>query len=280
MLDLDSVHLFVLAAEFGNLTRAAEAAGTVQPVVSQRLKALEAGLGRKLLERSPRYVRLTEDGTAFLASARALLALHDAAIQFADEPPLRFAFGVSDHAIGPGIGVVLRKLKAVLPQKAVIEVKMGVSHEMRRLVAEGALDAAIVRREGGGSDGEVLKTDPLGWRAAESFVPPPNGPLPLAMLGPPCGVRAAAIKHLDEAQIAWREAFVASSCVALVEAARAGIGVAPMGEAAAGGLPDLGQALNLPPMPASEIVLIARASTPAASAAINALAAAVKATLG
>jgi DNA-binding transcriptional LysR family regulator len=34
VLDLESVRLFVLAAEFGNLTRAAEAAGTVQPVVS------------------------------------------------------------------------------------------------------------------------------------------------------------------------------------------------------------------------------------------------------
>ena len=42
MLDLESVRLFVLALEFGNLTRAAEAAGTVQPAVSARLKALEA----------------------------------------------------------------------------------------------------------------------------------------------------------------------------------------------------------------------------------------------
>jgi len=42
MLDLESVRLFVLVVDFGNLTRAAQAAGTVQPVVSQRLRALEA----------------------------------------------------------------------------------------------------------------------------------------------------------------------------------------------------------------------------------------------
>ena len=54
MLDLASVRLFVLAAELGNLTRAAEAAGTVQPVVSARLKGLEAALGRKLLARKIR----------------------------------------------------------------------------------------------------------------------------------------------------------------------------------------------------------------------------------
>ena len=56
MLDLASVRLFILAVEFENLTRAAEAAGTVQPVVSNRIKGLEAALGRKLLERTPRFV--------------------------------------------------------------------------------------------------------------------------------------------------------------------------------------------------------------------------------
>lgn len=65
MLDLESVRLFVLVVDLGSLTRAAEAAGTVQPVVSQRLKALEAALGRKVLERTPRFVRLTQDGAIF-----------------------------------------------------------------------------------------------------------------------------------------------------------------------------------------------------------------------
>src|SRR5687768_3960908 len=99
MLDLASVRLFLLAVEFGNLTRAAEAAGTVQPVVSQRLRQLEQRLGRRLLERTPRAVRLTESGSDFLPRARALLAAHDAAMA----PPggaarPRFALGLSDHA--------------------------------------------------------------------------------------------------------------------------------------------------------------------------------------
>src|SRR5437763_325524 len=103
MLDLDSVRLFVLAVEFGNLTRAAEAAGTVQPVVSQRLKGLEATLGRKLLERTPRFVRPTEDGRMFLTRARSLLAAHDDAVHFSGAPAIRFSFGASDHALGIGL---------------------------------------------------------------------------------------------------------------------------------------------------------------------------------
>ena len=77
MLDLASVRLFILAVEFGNLTRAAEAAGTVQPVVSARIKGLEAALGRRLLERTPRFVRPTKEGMAFLPKARALMAAHE-----------------------------------------------------------------------------------------------------------------------------------------------------------------------------------------------------------
>jgi DNA-binding transcriptional LysR family regulator len=97
MLDLESVRLFVLAADLGNLTRAAEAAGTVQPIVSQRLKALETALGYRLLERSPRYVRLTPRGSLFLDRARPLLSAHDAALNPEDRPAVRIGLGMSDH---------------------------------------------------------------------------------------------------------------------------------------------------------------------------------------
>src|SRR4051812_38513149 len=127
MLDLESVRLFVLAAELGNLTRAAEAAGTVQPVVSQRLKALETVLGRKLLERTPRFVRLTQDGAAFLPRARALLAAHEEATRFSDKPALRFTIGFSDHAVGLGAEPMFRKIRATLPAGALIEIRMGMS---------------------------------------------------------------------------------------------------------------------------------------------------------
>lgn len=279
MLDLESVRLFVLAADLGNLTRAAEAAGTVQPVVSQRLKALETRLGNRLLERTPRYVRLTEDGVAFLPRARALLASHEDALRFADEPPFRFTIGASDHALGLSAEAVFRRLRRALPGGAVIEVRMGLSQDMQALFDAGRVDAAILRRERGGSGGEVLGSDPLGWRAADDAVCPAGMPVPLATLAAPCGVRAAAIRHLDQARMPWREAFVAGSCTSLLAGIRAGCGVAPMGMMASGGMVDRGPALGLPALPDSQIVLLARAGSAAAAAAIRALAAELKAHL-
>ena len=280
MLDLESVRLFVLAVEFGNLTRAAEAAGTVQPAVSQRLKSLEAALGRRLLERSPRLVRPTADGAVFLAKARELLALHDAALRFSDAPAVRFAIGASDHALGLALEGVLRALRAALPPSAIVAARMGLSHEARALFEAGEVDVALIRREGGGADGEVLGRDALGWRSAEGWAVPPGEPLPLATLGERCGVRASAIRQLDHAGIAWRETFVGGSCAALIAGVRAGLGIAPMGRLASGDLPDRGPDLGLPPLPASEIVLFARAGSPAAASGARALAAAIRAQLG
>ncbi len=278
MLDLVSVRLFILAVEFGNLTRAAEAAGTVQPVVSARIKGLEAALGRRLLERTPRFVVPTADGVAFLAKARVLMAAHDEAARLDREPETRFAIGASDHALGTGLEHVIRHVRAALPFRSTIELRLGMSQHVRALFDAGELDAVIVRREAGGSEGEVLGTDPVGWRALGE-TDSGDGIIPLVMLGPPCGVRAAAIRQLDAANRPWREAFVGGSCVALLAAVRTGLGIAPMGAVASGQMLDVGPRLGLPALASSEIVMFIRTGSPAARAAAGALEAAVRSLL-
>ena len=279
MLDLESVRLFVLAADLGNLTRAAEAAGTVQPVVSQRLKALESALGYRLLERTPRFVRLTAQGSSFLERARALLSAHEAALHPDDRPAVRIRFGMSDHAVGMALEQVLRHLRAALPPRATLDVRVDLSSQLRERFDAGELDAVIVRREGRGREGTVLGSDPLGWRAAENFTLSADAPVPLVTRGPACGVRAVAARFVEKAGLAWHEAFVGGSCAMLLAAARAGVGVAPMGALAAGGAPGKGPTLGLPALPESQIVLFARTGSATLTAAVRALEAAVRAGL-
>jgi DNA-binding transcriptional LysR family regulator len=269
----------VLASDLGNLTRAAEAAGTVQPVVSQRLKSLEETLGRKLLERTPRFVRLTPEGGAFLERARALLRAHDTALAIDEALPPRITVAISDHALGIGIETILTRLRAALPRNAVIDVRLDLSQSIRDAFESGAVDAAIIRREGGGADGEVLGLDPLGWRAPAEWTPSAEAAVPLAVLRAPCGVRAVATKALDRANRRWREAFVGGSCAVLLAAVEAGLGIAPMGRLASGSAPDRGPELGLPALPASQIVLLARASSPPVVEAIRILSAHIRAKL-
>jgi DNA-binding transcriptional LysR family regulator len=60
-LDIEAVQAFVLTADLKSFTRAAEAMDTTQSAISLKIKRLEDGLGRRLLERTPRLVRLSAD---------------------------------------------------------------------------------------------------------------------------------------------------------------------------------------------------------------------------
>jgi DNA-binding transcriptional LysR family regulator len=275
MLDLQSVRLFVLAAEYGNLTRAAEAAGTVQPVVSARIKALEIRMGRRLLDRSPRIVKLTDAGASFLQHAKAMLSAHDAALMddAADSPSV--SLGISDHVLGTSLPAVLRSLRLVLPARTRLTVRLGMSHEMRDLYHRGEVDLAVIRRDGATGDGEILGEDDLDW-----YGELPDGlrgdALPLVLLKPPCGVRMGAIAALEAAHLPWREAFTAGSCLALAAAVEAGAGLAPLGRLTARELRPYSHGNELPGIGGSRIVLLARTPDAHHSSAARALAASVR----
>jgi DNA-binding transcriptional LysR family regulator len=277
MLDLESVRLFVLTVDLGGLTRAAEASGTVQPVVSQRLKALEDQLGTRLLERTPRFVRPTADGAVFLERARALLAAHEAATGFRAQPAMQVRLGISDHVMGGSAALVLRRLRAILPNDIRLELRMSFSQTLRSLFDAGDLDAVIIRREAGGTEGELLGIDPLIW-CGDNMNLPACPPLTIATLGEPCGVRAMAIRALQRTAIPWRESFVAGSCSALLAAVAAGFGITPLGRFGAYG-DDVGAALGLPELPASEVILLGRAGSPALAEILKLISANLRALL-
>src|SRR5215471_15226805 len=108
-LDLDAVSAFVLVADLRSFTRAAEAQGTTQSAVSLKIKRLEDRLGRRLIERTPRLVRLSADGQGFLERARELIAAHERAVS-GGRMVRRLSFGISDHAAGPDLPTLIARV--------------------------------------------------------------------------------------------------------------------------------------------------------------------------
>jgi DNA-binding transcriptional LysR family regulator len=72
--DLDSLALFVQAAEMRNLTRAAEASHITVPAASRRLSLLEHQFKATLFERHSRGLQLTPAGEHLLKLAREVIA--------------------------------------------------------------------------------------------------------------------------------------------------------------------------------------------------------------
>lgn len=272
-LDIDTVRAFLLVAELQGFTRAAEALGTTQAAVSMKLQRLETVLGKRLVERSPRAVRLTADGAAFLPNARALIAAHDRALSGERPARQQLTLGISDHAAGPELVPLLERLHAMASQLA-LAVTIGFSRSMLDAYDAGELDAVIVRQEGSRRGGEKLAEDGFGWFAAKRFVWPRGDALPLATLAPPCGVRAHAVRALDKAGVDWTESFVGGGVTAVVAAALAGLAVAPLARRIAPpGLIDVGPAHKLPRLGASKVMLHSKVSDPAKLAALRTLAA-------
>lgn len=73
-MEIEPLRMFVKVAELASFTRAAEHLGLSKARVSTAVRALEADVGSRLLQRSTRAVRLTPDGEQFLARARQLVS--------------------------------------------------------------------------------------------------------------------------------------------------------------------------------------------------------------
>lgn len=272
-LDIDAVRAFTLVADLASFTRAAQSEGTTQSAVSLKLKRLEARLGARLVERTPRSVRLTSEGAAFLARARDLLAAHDRALAGNGAPERRLTIGFSDHAAGLDLAPLIARVSAV-DAGLHLDVRIGISSHIADAFEAGAFDAAVIRREKGRRGGEPLVEDRFGWFASPDFQHRAGDKLRLAMLAAPCSVRAQSIRTLDKAGIAWIEAFTGGGIAAVAAAVSAGLAVAPLAaRVAPAGTLDIGPTFGLPSLGRSTVVLHSRVSDARARAALRVLAA-------
>ena len=275
-LDIDAVRAFALVAELQSFTRAAQVAGTTQSAVSLKLKRLEGRLAMRLVERTPRSVRLTAEGFHFLERARDLLAAHDRALAGDRPAERRLTVGISDHVAGPSLPGLIARVNAFDPS-LLLDVRIDFSHILLDKFDRAEIDAVIVRREGNRRGGEKLVEDEFGWFAAPNFRHTPGEKLRLAMLAAPCGVRAHAIRTLDKGKVQWLEAFTGGGVTAVAAAISCGLAVAPLARRIAPpGTLDVGRDLALPPLGRSTVVLHARISDAHARAALRTLAAAFR----
>ncbi len=198
---------------------------------------------------------------------------HDRALSAPAVPTQQLTLGISDHAAGGELVPLLERLHAV-SSRLVLSVTIGFSRELLDAYDRGELDAVVVRQEGSRRGGEKLAEDEFGWFASPRFAWRGGEPLRLAVLAPPCGVRATAFRALEKAGTAWKEAFVGGGVAAVVAAALAGLAVAPLARRIApAGLRDIGPAHGLPRLGRSKVMLHSKVSEPTKLAALRTLAA-------
>ncbi|MDP3896352.1 MAG: LysR family transcriptional regulator [Mesorhizobium sp.] len=142
-MDLRQIRYFVAACETGSLSGAANRLNCTAPGVSQQMSALEARLGTRLFERTPRGVRPTAAGSRFYDRCLAVLkAVSEAEIELQD-----FKAGLSGSisvGFAPGIA------RSILPQALA-----RFTREFPRIdidIASGTADALLSETSAGGLD--------------------------------------------------------------------------------------------------------------------------------
>ncbi|MEV8520974.1 LysR substrate-binding domain-containing protein [Dyella marensis] len=255
-LDLDAVKAFVFIADLQSFTRAAQSLATTQSALSLKLRRLEEQLGRRLLERTPRQVRLSAEGSLFLEAARALVGAHERAVSSFHVERRRLTVGISQLIVGSELPALLRHMNEHDPH-LLLELRVGGSRELLQAYEEGALDAILVMQpESRRQEGEVIYAEQFAWIAAAHWQARPGEPLPLSTQGESCSIRAAAVRALDQAGIAWTEVFIGKGAAVLGAAAAAGLAIAVLARRAApGGTVDVGPALSLPALPRQDVAL-------------------------
>lgn len=148
MFSFDQLRGFVAVADEQHFGRAAERLSMTQPPLSRQIQKLERAVGVRLFERDNRKVELTAAGEAFLAEARRLLALAEAApdlarrISAGSAGTVRLGFtAASAYAVLPD---VLRRLRAELPDIDLVLAEMVTSQQVAALAAH-EVDLGLAR---------------------------------------------------------------------------------------------------------------------------------------
>jgi DNA-binding transcriptional LysR family regulator len=145
-LDLAELRAFCAAVDLGSLGRAARLLRVSQPALSKRMRTIEAVVGTRLVERSPRGIVPTPAGTRLYVEARKLLAQAEAVDDLVrglagEEAPVRLA---ASHTIAefvlPGPLVDFERQR---DRHLSVELMVANSVVVRELVRDGRADFGI-----------------------------------------------------------------------------------------------------------------------------------------
>jgi DNA-binding transcriptional LysR family regulator len=221
-------------ADSGSFAAAAERVGVTQSAVSMQMKTLEEELGTALFDRARRPPVLNETADGLLSRVRELVRLSEdiRAVAAGGSARGRLRLGIIPTAATGLVPAALARLAVRAPDLR-IRVESGLSADLLRRVAQGALDAAVVTETPRLERGLVLNViheEPLvvaapigvGGRSDRDLL----RTLPFVRFNRRTGVGRVIDSALRQRRIAVAEAMELDSIEAILAMVARGLGVA------------------------------------------------------
>jgi DNA-binding transcriptional LysR family regulator len=273
--DTELLRTFVAVVDCGGFAKAGVRRHMTQSTVSQQMKRLRDQVGHPLFAAAGRRRVPTTTAELLLGYARRILALHDDAALALNEGTTGGAvrIGATQDFAEARLPAVLHAFAHSHPRVR-IEVRVGASRELQKLVEEASLDVAIVFDNSAHAT-TLLRRERAGWLAGPGFSPPrPGEPWPLSLFEPPCTFRSAALGALDASSIPWKIVYSSPSLSGILAAVRAGLAVTlRLASHAQKGLRTMGPRDGLPAIESFRLALLISPgpATPAARSLVAAL---------
>jgi DNA-binding transcriptional LysR family regulator len=250
-LDLELLRTFVAVADQTSFGAAGQHLGRTQSSVTQHMQRLEQQVGVSLFNKQGRQKALTEAGRQLLRHARQMLALNDDVLDRLRDNSLSGMLRIgSPHDIADTIlPPILSHIARAAPNLR-LEIDVGRSPFLMDDLHRGKVDMIISTRTDPALEGFALRTSPVWWICAATYQHDPSQPLPLVLVDESSIYRRIALEALEAADIAWRQAYLASNLIGIKAAVRAGLGVTARSMEMVG--PDmrvLGESDGLPRLP-------------------------------
>jgi DNA-binding transcriptional LysR family regulator len=273
-IDVSLLRSFVTICQLRSFTAAADALLRSQSALSLQIKRLESIVDRKLLNRSTHFVEPTDEGRAFLETARRIVALNDELLGRPQRPQAhgRVRLGTPEDFATFHLPDVLARFARSHP-KVDLEVKCDLTLNLLKGFRAGEFDLVLIKREPQGGlqrNGTRVWREQLVWVGGKSASIDVGDVLPLALSPEPCVYRKRAIGSLRRSMRRWRISYTCESLAGTIAAVKAGLGftVLPR-EMVPSDLQVLGRGYRLPELPDAEIALLEQRQLSAAAGLLS-----------
>lgn len=224
----DLLRTLIAVVDRRSFTRAAQSLGVTQPAVSAQIRRLQTLLGAELFDKSAPGVTLTANGEVIVNYARRLLSINDQILDLATHGGTvdRVRIGIPPHHHESAIFRLVAEFRARHPELR-LQVWSEPTDTLLREFRRGEFDLVL-----GSADEQHASPPRWSWTESFGWAGTPSafasaGPIPLVVIGEGSLTRRLGIKALEEAGVPYEIAYLGKSFASVVEAVKAGLGVAP-----------------------------------------------------
>lgn len=226
MFDPRLLRAFVSISDAGSFTLAAERLHMTQSTISQQLARLEDAVGKPLIDRHSRPLKLTAAGEYLISYARRILLLQQEAQNILNDPrgtiPIRIGLpeDIMNAEMALALGAFTQENRSIR-----LEVTAGLSRELMQSYRNGQFDIVIVKETVASADHLATFPEQLAWFESLDYAKNWNSPIPLVAFPQGGLYREEMFEQLERKRQHWYIAFTGNSLSNVLISIEAGLGL-------------------------------------------------------